>query len=187
MERGDLGKPPVGPGLMQYFQLGTQYYVAGRYSAHVWLIPIAGNLLHHAIEMYLKGWLSQEMKPGELKRLGHSLSLLWERFKSDIPDRFLDRFDTVVRNLDRFEVIRYPDRILSEGMFGTISFVGPPPEMSPRGPHDPLPEYHLIVEEVDLLVTVIFKRAKVNASFFTSTLRHGAMEYLTKENRHFSI
>ena len=50
-----MGKTSVGSQLMQYFRFGTQYYVAGRYAALVWLIPVAGNLLHHAIEMYLKG------------------------------------------------------------------------------------------------------------------------------------
>jgi hypothetical protein len=172
---------------MHYFQLGTQYYIAGRYAALVWLIPVAGNLLHHAIEMYLKGCLAQDMKAEELKKLGHRLSQLWERFKPVQLGKSVDRFDPVVRALDRFEVIRYPDRILSEGMFGTISLVGPSPEMEPRGPQGPMPEYHLVVDDVDALVSMIFKHAQVNVSFLASMPRPGALEYLIKENRHLYI
>ena len=37
--------------------LGTQYYIAGRQAAMARLIPVYGNLLHHAVEMFLKGAL----------------------------------------------------------------------------------------------------------------------------------
>src|SRR6202043_1798471 len=35
-----------------------QYYTIGRYSVLAGVNPVAGNLLHHAIEMFLKGALA---------------------------------------------------------------------------------------------------------------------------------
>ena len=40
---------------MNFFGFGYQYYLAGRYAVAAQLLPIAANLLHHAIEMLLKG------------------------------------------------------------------------------------------------------------------------------------
>lgn len=171
---------------MQYFRLGTQYYVAGRYAALVWLMPVAGNLLHHAIEMCLKGSLAQDLQPDELRKLGHNLQAIWDRFKSALPGDPLERFDQVIAALNRFEAIRYPERILSDGMFTTISLVGPPPDMEPSGPHGPMPEYHLVLKDVDALVEVIFTSAKVNPGFFTAMLKPGAIHYLTENNQHLS-
>jgi hypothetical protein len=42
-----------------FFKTGSQYYIAGRFAAFAWFHPVAGNLFHHAIEMYLKGALSK--------------------------------------------------------------------------------------------------------------------------------
>lgn len=38
-------------------EYAAQYYVAGRLTARAELIPIYGNLLHHAVEMFLKAAL----------------------------------------------------------------------------------------------------------------------------------
>jgi len=40
------------------FDTGMQYYTIGRYSVLAGVNPVAGNLLHHAIEMFLKGALA---------------------------------------------------------------------------------------------------------------------------------
>jgi hypothetical protein len=45
--------------MMHLFLLGSQYYIAGRFLTLAQTIPVAGNLLHHAIEMCLKGALTQ--------------------------------------------------------------------------------------------------------------------------------
>jgi|SRR6267154_401864 len=179
-----MGTASEGPELMQYYRLATQYYVAGRYAALVWLIPVAGNLLHHAIEMYLKGCLASSQGAAALKQLGHHLPAIWARFKTTFPVDGLDSFDHVVAALDRFEAIRYPEHSMAGGMFSTISLVGPPPAMEPRGPDGPMPEYHLVISEVDAIVGVIFKQAHVSVNFFTSTLRPEAREYLFRNNKH---
>jgi len=43
---------------MNFFGFGFQYYLAGRYAVAAQLLPVAANLLHHAIEMLLKGELT---------------------------------------------------------------------------------------------------------------------------------
>ena len=41
----------------RFCDLATQYYIAGRLAARAAQAPVYGNLLHHAVEMYLKGAL----------------------------------------------------------------------------------------------------------------------------------
>jgi hypothetical protein len=72
-----------------FFQNACQYYVAGRYAAFAALNPVAGNLLHHAIEHFLKGGLSKTKSLAELKRLGHSLPKIWAAFKTQVNDPVL--------------------------------------------------------------------------------------------------
>ena len=49
-----------------FFSSATQYYVSGRYAVFAGLTPVVGNLLHHAVEMYLKGALSKTMTLDQL-------------------------------------------------------------------------------------------------------------------------
>src|SRR5262245_46125708 len=57
---------------------GMHYYVAGRYAIFAGLNPTAANLLHHAIEMTLKGVLAKKgMDLKALKGLGHDLPSIW--------------------------------------------------------------------------------------------------------------
>src|SRR5437870_1212577 len=104
-----------------FFSLGIQYYVTARFSAFAWFSPVCGNLFHHAIEMFVKGYLCERKSLEELKKVGHRLCSLWACFKQEVADPALDRFDQTVTDLDEFESIRYPDRILSHGMRSFIS------------------------------------------------------------------
>ena len=40
-----------------FFTLATQYYAMGRQAVRLHLMPVGANLLHHAVEMYLKAYL----------------------------------------------------------------------------------------------------------------------------------
>jgi hypothetical protein len=40
-----------------YFRYATDYYVAARFAFFARSMPTAGNLFHHAVELYLKGSL----------------------------------------------------------------------------------------------------------------------------------
>ena len=89
---------------------GVNYYVAGRYALFARLTPTAGNLLHHAIEMFLKGALGKTGKSlEELEELRYKLPKIWNEFKTNFPEHSLDAFDPLICELHKFEEIRYPD------------------------------------------------------------------------------
>jgi hypothetical protein len=70
-----------------FFSTGTQYYVSGRYAVTAGLSPVAGNLLHHAVEMSLKGGLARSMELKELKDLGTGTM---NRFRPPTPARCVE-------------------------------------------------------------------------------------------------
>jgi hypothetical protein len=43
--------------LEEYFSAAIQYHISARFAAIAGFIPVSGNLAHHAVEMYLKGYL----------------------------------------------------------------------------------------------------------------------------------
>src|SRR5205807_10406911 len=88
---------------VEFFRLGVHYYVAGRFAALAGLFPMAGNLLHHAAEMFLKGALDRFVGLNELRNMNHDLNSLWRAFKThlQIPDGV--DFDGAIAELHRFE------------------------------------------------------------------------------------
>jgi hypothetical protein len=94
-----------------------QYCVAARFLLHAQRIPVCGNLFHHAVEMLLKGGLAKKRKLSlsALEKMKHKLKALWREYKSDFPDPGLKRHDKTISLLDKFEDIRYPDRVLASG------------------------------------------------------------------------
>ncbi len=166
-----------------FFSSATQYYVSGRYAVFAGLNPVVGNLLHHAVEMYLKGALSKTLTLDQLKQLSHNLPKVWERFKAQVTDPGLDTFDALILSLHAFEELRYPDSILSSGMMATIG-VSRVSGASTGSPARPEPKYELCLEEVDALVDKIFATASVNPLFFLAGLNTRAREYLKEANVH---
>ena len=53
---------------VEFFRLGVHYYVAGRFAGLTGLFPMAGNLLHHAAEMFLKGALVRIVGLNKLRK-----------------------------------------------------------------------------------------------------------------------
>ena len=107
-----------------FFQNGCQYYVAGRYAAFAALNPVAGNLMHHAIEHLLKGGLSETKTLSELKKLMHNLPSIWETFKAQANDPALARFDDVISGLhDIGKFARFQGKV--ERLFPRV--LGKPP------------------------------------------------------------
>ena len=97
------------------FQLATQYYASGRFAALSGMLPVCGNLLHHAIEMYLKGALAKTLNLNELRGLNHNLMQIWDRTKQTYSNANLASFDDAIARLNLFERLRYPDAVLREG------------------------------------------------------------------------
>jgi HEPN domain-containing protein len=104
-----------------FFSNGLQYYAAGRYSVFAGGNYVAGNILHHAVEMCLKGALE---KAGwtlpKLRSLKHDLPKIWRKFKSETGATGLDKFDDEIEALHAYEKIRYPDEIMRGGMHSLI-------------------------------------------------------------------
>jgi hypothetical protein len=168
-----------------YFSLAVQYYIAGRFGVHAGLNPVAGNLLHHAIELAIKGGLARTTSPEDLKaKYMHSLNPLWRDFKSSVGDSSLDRLDRIIGELDHFETIRYPDHVGQHGMLARMAPI--------RRDHDvkaktrlrfPVPRYSLYLPEIDELLDAVFKAASVNPAFFKGeAMKSEAREFLGRDN-----
>ncbi len=153
-----------------FFVLGAGYFTVARYSASAFLMPICGNLYHHAIEMFLKGFLANSISSSELKStFGHHLLILWEALKSADNDPGFGKFDRVITTLNRFENIRYPDSIVDDGMMVGITLRGVGPSLIDKF-QDGKPTYKLNVEELDELVLKIFEKASVPPTDYFGSL-----------------
>jgi len=142
---------------VEFFGLGVHYYVAGRFATFAGSFPMAGNLLHHAAEMFLKGTLVRIVGLGELRSIRHDLNWLWKTFKVHFPSSENAPFDDPIADLHRFERLRYPDIRIREGMEATLAiFRNQPVETS--GPGKSPPRYSLVLEDVDALAAFFFDR-----------------------------
>ncbi len=138
--------------------LGLQYLVAGRFLALQLQVPVAGNLYHHAIEMFLKAALAPSTPARELasRKLGHNLGTLWDRFKTTHPST-MESFDTVVEALDRFEEIRYPEARFGQGPQLHLAVHRQPDGKSMAAPS----AYAMVVEDLDALAQHIVQVARM--------------------------
>jgi hypothetical protein len=163
----------------RYFDTGTHYYVAGRFAYFARAIPTAGNLLHHAIEMYLKGCLVQTHDETQRRRLRHNLRRIWRRLKRQVGDNSLSRFDATIADLSPFEDLRYPEKV--GGRLIHFELVRTPTEASGSGLKKTR-QFQLFLNEIDELVAVLFQRASLNPKYFAANLSASARAVLTKDN-----
>ncbi len=157
--------------LVHAFNLGLQYLASGRFAAASHFIPVAANLLHHAIEMFLKGCLVQHVGFDNLPkgRNGHDLKGLWVIFREYVTDTNLSRFDILIAELHKFEHIRYPENLIREGGMFSMGFPSGVRNTQILGPKHP--EYQISINDVDSLVEELFRVGNVNAEFYGSKLR----------------
>ena len=167
-----------------FLDRGVQYYAAGRCAVLAGLIPVAGNLFHHAVEMLLKAHLSQTHSLRELsfKPFGHHLKNLWDVFKSRFPDENLDEFDQAISLINEFEELRYPDSAIANG--AEIRFQwNDPPELPMFVPGDlSVPQYDLVVNTIDRLVATIFQVSSRNPAFFTIRMNENSRNAIYHSN-----
>jgi hypothetical protein len=94
-----------------------QYYVTARSSAVLTkLMPLCGNLYHHAVEMFLKAGLSRnpEYSLDVLKnKFKHRLPKFWGAFRADFASPALRQFDTVITTLQKWDDIPLQVRKMS--------------------------------------------------------------------------
>lgn len=162
--------------------LGFQYYVAGRAAVLAGLRPVSGNLLHHALEMFLKARLSHRRTLEELKKppFRHNLPKLWEAFKADFPNEALDEFDAAITALSHFEHIRYPEAIIKKG--GIISIGWGPRTLRLETRDSTAPCYEASVPEIDNLVAKIFSLCSRNPSFFVAMVSEYGLDAIKHHN-----
>ena len=174
--------PPLDPERVYAELFGTAfyYYIARRYAVFAALDKVAGNLLHHAVEMNLKGALSKGGKSlCELKKLRHDLKRLWKAFKKQTGDPSSNALDGAVSALHRHEKLRYPDFVLAHGMQHLISLKKSTPTTASGMPQ---PKFQLCLEEVDEIFATVFNSTGLNVKFFTSSLSKEAKDCLAREN-----
>jgi hypothetical protein len=163
-----------------FFGDGLQYYVAGRSAFFAGCNSVAANLLHHAVEMCLKGGLSKAgLTLTELTKLRHHLPKIWKKFKQQTGVTKLNQLDGVVAALHKYEELRYPDTVLQRGMLSGFILHKPTPSTSTQWSGKE-PQYELCLEAVDELIEAIFTSASINLGFFP--LSQEAKEHVNKEN-----
>jgi hypothetical protein len=143
-----------------FLELGCQYYAIGRYCASVFFMPVCATMFHHAIEMLIKGYLVRVHSLGELKNVGHKLERLWSMYKSLSGDESLSRFDNSILDLDRVELLRYPNAMVDEGFILHVKLGVPAPMQLPG--LDNQPQYFVNVSDLDDIALSIFGACKVN-------------------------
>jgi hypothetical protein len=75
---------------------------------HAQCMPVCGILFHHTVEMLLKGGLALKRPVSELEAMRHRLKVIWRTVKADFPEPSLERHNSTIARLDKFDVIRYP-------------------------------------------------------------------------------
>ncbi len=92
----------------EYLNIALQYYIAARAASFAYLLPVTGNLFHHAIEMFLKFLLLNKYSAKQLQdKFGHNLEKLWKQYKLLQQDKTLNKYNALIKKLNKFEELRY--------------------------------------------------------------------------------
>lgn len=164
------------------FEWATMYYVSGRLAARARLVPIHGNLLHHAVEMYLKAALLGHLSVNLMRtRYRHDLKRLWKQYKVKESDPTLGQFDATIRALHAFEDIRYPDKFAASGGVLSIAWTTPI-NTSPLKLKKEPKRYEVFISDVDRLVVEVLKKAGVQPTIVARLFQASAEEALQYQN-----
>jgi len=175
-------EPDVGS---EFLRLALQYYIAGRSACFAYSMPVAGNLLHHAVEMVLKHLLAEKgVTESELHyKFRHDLKKLWRTTKHALADASLTTYDPVIRIIARMYDVRYPRRSYSFQMSIRKEPTRPPTGSAAKG----LRHYHLSLEEADELMTALLTRS-TTTEWISGRLASGdAKSQYLRENFHSFI
>ena len=164
-----------------FSRLATQYYVAGRFTIQSGLLPVGANLLHHAIEMYLKAYLCKTVGIDELRdKISHSLTKAWDRFKLILGDASMTRFDSVIEELNQFENLRYPDKASPRG--ATIIWSPNSEKVFIETKDSRTVQYRLVLGDIDELVEVVLGAIGINPQFLKARLSEDSIGILNRDN-----
>jgi hypothetical protein len=187
-------------------EFGTHYYIVGRYSMFSGFGVVSGNLMHHAVELLLKACLARQdpdpnanrkpdtwaqiQKYRHTKSYRHNLEKLWSEFKTRNPDVASAEHDEVIRGLNKFEDIRYPDNLIQGGAVLSVSLYEVRPEHRTApipALHQPLvkPEsrmFYLELPRIDRLVQMLFRASHCNPEVLNFQIHPHAAEYHWLQN-----
>jgi hypothetical protein len=206
-------KPGHGGQSYQFADFAVKYYVIARRAFFFKpYTPPSANLFHHAVEYLLKyAWLERRLSdhyPSGRKlpeteeekqeyvgvmddlqqemssAFGHDLPKLWEAFKQLTADASLVRFDDVIRELQKWERIRYPwfpqaaqshRLLLRKADRAAIAQSAPPTD-----------DYILCLEDMDELYSVALVAVQLNPEWLRQSYLWDdeAMEAYQRENYH---
>jgi hypothetical protein len=168
---------------LHFAQLAVQYFVAGRAAALDRLIPVLGNLLHHAVEMALKASLAPSYSMSQMKALGHSLPRLWDAFAAAYPSAVTLTHAATINALHKFEELRYPDSMAQKGANMQLVLLRAHATTPTTGTLN-VPSYILVLEDVDKLIEDVFSAMNLSPKFFTGSLSPSAKDHLFSSNLH---
>jgi hypothetical protein len=164
-----------------FFNFALEYYVAGRAACASGCLFTTGNLLHHAVELLLKGELSRTVSLDDLKnKFKHSLARCWEGFKKLFPADDLAEFDQMIAELDKFEGIRYPDEMLKRG--AQIGFGFGRYQIETGDTINGVPVFTMGIGHVDAFFARAFRLCHMNPKAYFSFLAPTGREMLLKFN-----
>ena len=149
-----------------YFYAALRYQIAARFCTIAEFSPVSGNTYHHAIEFYLKGALIEKLDEERRRNFSHDVRKLWRVYKKEFADPSLNKFDRTIAGLHKFERIRYPEQISTNGMTSEVGFV------RNTAVFPSSTRYELVVDELDELVKVIFETIVLD-SLSESQRSHG--------------
>jgi hypothetical protein len=186
--RAEVKKRFPGDYELRSLDYGMQYYVAARFAAAAGYMPVSATLAHHALEAMLKAAASRGATKEQIlqfkyrQNFGHDLGRLWAAFVKQHPGRKLHGFKTLIRELDKFERIRFAEQLMERQTMIRVDYV-----LSPKQPTQPqrMRRFTLRMDLLDKLVRLIFETMQVNASFYAFHYigKHSARYYKLR-NRH---
>ncbi len=144
-----------------FLVIGSQYFAHARYSAQIYYLPVSATLFHHSLEMLLKGYLAKHLTSAELKKIGHDLRGLWQCFKDLTGDAGLSALDSTITELDKVELLRYPDAIVDHGYVLHMGLGKAPTALAFPG-MEKLPNYYVDVYDIDVIAEKVFAACGVS-------------------------
>jgi hypothetical protein len=165
-----------------FYKIALQYYAVGRFAGLTGLMPVSGNVIHHAVEMMLKGRLTHTLTFKEMadRPYRHCLPRIWQAFKALFPAEDLTPFDRFIDLLHQFDSIRYPDRLLQQGAQITVGLVTES-RLGGRNPARPEPEYRLSITDLDKLMNELFRLCSINPEAYLHS-HNDAAEVVRRHN-----
>lgn len=170
----------------KYAEQAVQYYIAARYSALAGLSLVAGVLYHHAVEMMLKARLSEKHTTEELESWGHNLQELWRVYLTERGNNTLRQFYGTIQQLNAFEKIRFPEKMVQEGADISFSMAkGQRPKLIGRCEAPRVPSYHFAIQELDSLMSELIASSSLNPAILLPSMRWGTDEFFYRDNLSF--